>query len=303
MADFAELAKGLLTLEINTVQKDGMSAQKMPTAPNALIEVAQAYWTFLCSKAQDFGIVGVPLAPLSANVSRSFDWGREPYPQATGTGDRPVQKPKSEPYPPGHNATFLQQPPDVANFLVFDHLREIAAWISEMQSRFSNLAGDPSGGLSGRLKLGSDELAEARRISKNFRPEERPVLHRIRRNSDQFKSILDRIDASVTGAGDAVYGERKLVIHRASDDTLFSAADLVAIRKAWDIGTEIVLMQTVIQIDGDVINRFQAGTDTPGRTQLHSMHASAVDLSFRYWRWLAEAMAELAGRAVSTLLR
>ena len=58
MTDFVELARGLLTLEINTVLKDGMSAQKMPSAGDARIDLAQAYHVFLCQQAGAFGAIG-----------------------------------------------------------------------------------------------------------------------------------------------------------------------------------------------------------------------------------------------------
>ena len=301
MADFAQLARGLLTLEINTVQKDGMSAQKMPTAANALIEVAQAYWMFLCGKAQDFGPIGESLEPWAAKLSRSFDWAREPFPQDAGAGDRPVKEPQSEPVPPGHNGEFLQSPPDTVNVLTFDHLREIAAWLSEMQVRTIEVARNPGGKLGREVGLTTEERDTAQQTAGRFKSEERSVLHRIRRNADQFKCLLDAIDPSVP-EGAAAYGSRTLTVTRSTPEERFTSSHLVDIRKAWDIGTEIVLMQTVIQIDGDVVNRFQAGIDTSAKAPLHSLHVSAVDVSLRYWRWLVDAMSRLAGKAVSTLL-
>ena len=151
--------------------------------------------------------------------------------------------------------------------------------------------------------LNDAELREVAERARQFRREERAVIHRIRRNSDQFKVILDRIDPTSPPSDSPVFGDRKLVITRDTDEKLFTAADLVAIRKAWDISTEVVLMQTVVQIDGDVVNRFQLGLDPAENEQLQAMHGKTVDISLRYWRWLADALGRLAGTAISNLMR
>ncbi|AQR75250.1 hypothetical protein [Sphingomonas sp. LM7] len=289
MADFAELAKGLLSLEINTIEKNGMSGQKMPSAPHALIEVAQGYWDFLCRKSFDFGQTGRPLPGWANKISKDFDWGREPFPQPAGAPDRPIADTKREPRPAGHDGEFLKDSPDEVSVLIFDHLREIATWMAEMQLRVDSLADAQSERYSSlRAELTPDELYDARQARKRFRVEDRSIFHRIRRNSDQFKEI--------------VRDSKQETIHRGCTESIFSPDALVAIRKGWDIGTEIILMQTVIQIDGDVVNRFQIGVDGPDKATLHGMHGGAVELSFKYWSWMIDAMGKLAGKASGALL-
>ena len=287
MPDFVDLARGLLTLEINTVEKEGMSAQKMPTAPNAMIEIAQTYWNFLCQKATDFGLSGQELPKWANTLSKSFDWGREPFPQPKGR-DRPIADTTGEPRPPGYDPLFLKDPPATVTLDVLDNLREIATWMAEMQLRTLAVAeGEGALFASLRDKLSDDDRRDARAAARKFRPEERAIFHRIRRNCDQFKEIARRCGGP---------------IERVTSEEAFTPAELVQIRKAWDIGTELILMQTVIQIDGDVVNRFQRGMDDPSKAQLQALHAGAVDLSFKYWRWLIDTLGQIAGTAVSTLL-
>ena len=289
MADFASLARGLLTLEINTVEKDGMSGQKMPTGPNALVEVVQAYWDFLCSKAGDFGPKSTPLPSWARKLSRSFRWGREPFPQPPGE-ERTIDASGGEPQPAGYVVDFLREPPTAVTPLVLDHLREIAAWMAEMRALIQILAdGQRSQLASLREKLDEDGMADVRQVARRLRPAERSVFHRIRRNCDQFKAILKSS------------GQDEIV--RTSPENVISSTDLVPLRKAWDIGTEIILLQTVIQIDGDVVSRFQAGLEGTERTELQALHANAVDISFKYWRWLIDAVGKIAGQTVSSLLR
>lgn len=289
MPTLAELAEGLLSLEINTVLKDGMSAQKMPTAPHAVVEIVHVYWDYLCKHAVEFQQSGQALPPWADKISKSFEWGREPFPQA-GEEDRKIAHPQGEPQPPGHSPDFLKgEPPSHADLTVLDDLREIAAWMAEMQLRIGSIADRQS-----RLfvevvkKLSDGELQDVRAAARRIDPADRSILHRIRRNCDQLKDILKECQLPR--------------IDRSTDPKSFCAGTLVPIRKAWDIGVEAILLQTSIQIDGDVWSRLQVGMDDPAKAHLHTLHANAVELSFKYWKWMIEALGQLAGSAVSVIL-
>ncbi|MDO6416134.1 hypothetical protein Q4F19_17240 [Sphingomonas sp. BIUV-7] len=305
MPDFGPLARNLLTLEINTVEKDGMSGQKMPSGPQALVETAETYWDFLCREVNRFGTQGEPLEPWLRVISMSFDWGAEPFPPptddssqatearaelATRSGKPLEQRDGKRVWKDG----FLRDAPDTVTAAVLDDLRQIAFWSVEMRSRILNLAdtrSDLFSHLQGRVHQLLPDASwggTIRGIARGFRPQDRAIFHRIRRNCDQLKAIFDGGPAEIT---------------RHSPDEVVRSAELVPLRKAWDIGTEVILMQTVIQIDGDVVSRFQSGLEGGERAQLQTLHASAVDISFKYWGWLVDALSKIAGQAVSSLLR
>jgi hypothetical protein len=303
--DFIPLARNLLTLEINTVEKDGMSGQKMPAGPQALVETAEAYWDFLCREANSFGTQGEPLAPWLRVISMSFDWGMEPFPpppnepsqaievrtDLEGRSTKPLEQSNGRRVWKGD---FLRDAPETVTAETLDDLRQVAFWMAEMRSRILSLADSRSdlfGTLRGRvaqLVLEESWAATVRGTARRFRTQDRSIFHRIRRNCDQLKAIFDSGPAEIT---------------RRSPDEDVRSTELVALRKAWDIGTEVILMQTVIQIDGDVVSRFQSGLEGGERAQLQTLHASAVDISFRYWGWLIEALGKIAGQTVSSLLR
>lgn len=303
MADFAALARNLLTLEINTVEKDGMSGQKMPTGPNALVETVVAYWDFLCRKSNDFAPQGNELPTWLRLISMSFDWGVEPYPPPAVEDGRAVallaaararngKAASGDPAPRPFKDGLLRDAPGEVTEEVLDDLREVAFWMVEMRSRIQSLA-DGRSDLFAALRetVQEDVAADVIRIAaRAFRAQERSIFHRIRRNCDQFKAIFrgDKAPERIT---------------RNSSEDDISATDLVPLRKAWDIGTEVILMQTVIQIDGDVVSRFQQGLEGEERQQLQLLHANAVDISFKYWRWLIDAVGKIAGQTVSSLLR
>ena len=69
----------------------------------------------------------------------------------------------------------------------------------------------------------------------------------------------------------------------------------VAIRKIWDMGVENIAMQTVIQIDGDVITRIQSGMSVQTKDLVLNVHGLGVDMTMRYWQTLFDIIKEVAG--------
>jgi hypothetical protein len=59
--------------------------------------------------------------------------------------------------------------------------------------------------------------------------------------------------------------------------------DVVMIRKAWEIGTEVVVMQTVIQLDGDVITRINPEYAVAEQKYLQTIHNDNVAISLKAW--------------------
>lgn len=279
MSQFVDLARNLLSLEINTVVKSGMSAEKMPLLGDALIDTAQDYYLFLC---QHMGLFGDrdsgALLPWAARLSESFDWGVAPFQAPAGT-----KTPKR--YQPEFLSRDLpgNDPRRGTMVAVFNSLREVASWTREMLDRLQDQTLCPSAEpdlLFAAAKVGDDVL---------------PVLMRIQRNSDQINDLLKR------------RGLESMPCQRGDDDEVrrmpaLTSADIVIIRKAWDMGTEVIVMQSTIQIDGDVITRLQRGGDALTNGTLIGVHKEAVDVSFRYWSFLIDTLGRFAGTAVNRLV-
>ncbi|HUB13583.1 MAG TPA: hypothetical protein VMB34_16665 [Acetobacteraceae bacterium] len=205
MADFFVIARNLLTLEINTVLKDGMSSQKMPDLEDAVIDVMEEYCRFLCQYL-------------------------------------PADAP---------DLPFVATPPDALTPDGLTRLRTIALNLRQQSSTREDI---------------------------------KPILSRIQRNCDQMK---DFVIAPVSRA-----------------KTLrLPAEQAILLRKIWEIGTETVVMQTVVQIDGDVVTRIQPGHQTTADTALHAAHRQSVEVSFRYWQFLVDTLSRFAGAMVRDLLR
>jgi len=112
------------------------------------------------------------------------------------------------------------------------------------------------------------------------------ILTRIYRNCDQVKATLARDEVKgVVGNGVDRDNARTVVLPLTSDE-------VVTLRKIWEIGTETVVMQTVAQLDGDIITRIQSGLETAAHKPLHDLHQEAVSSALKHWQFLAQTVAQ-----------
>jgi len=305
MADFAEIARGLLTLEVNTVLKDGMSAQKMPTPTNALIDTMLAYHRMCSRAAMPFGVPGSRMADWAELLSQTFPYGRQPYPRFAA-GPRSGED-CAEP-------ELLRDEPTGLRKGDIGRMREVALWLSHMRTRTLALATgrpvEPVAELAAPVRDEDPALflrrhrVDPRSLSPGQRQSVREaaamlsdidagILNRIRHNCDQLRGIRTR-----RGEGEALNDTE---LTRSSPLELTTDA-LVLLRKVWDVGTEAVLMQTVIHIDGDVVNRIATELDERHRPAVQAAHDAAVATSFRQWTYLVDTLARWAGQSVQALL-
>ncbi len=77
-------------------------------------------------------------------------------------------------------------------------------------------------------------------------------------------------------------------------DDLDLTPDLVIlIRKAWEIGTETIVLQTFIQLDGDVTTRISESlVKTPNET-LFKIHNESIGISTKFWYSLVSTLGEM----------
>lgn len=127
----------------------------------------------------------------------------------------------------------------------------------------------------------------------------RIILERIRRNCDQLKNLLSRYSDDSNYA--AIQGMNRSQVNdhigKKKSKALLDLHpdDLTLLRKIWEVGTEVVVMQTVIQLDGDVINRVQKSYATPDHKYILDIHGRNVDHSVGFWKVVAETVATFFG--------
>ncbi len=149
---------------------------------------------------------------------------------------------------------------DVVSTAIFDRLRERAV---EAEAVYRHTLGRP-----------------------DARPSERGVtLKRIFRNCDQLKGILERpAVAAVVGDGIGRDASPAPDLHLTSDE-------IITLRKVWEVGTETVVMQSVAQLDGDIITRIQQGRESTSDQAIHQLHRQSLESALEHWKFLGETAA------------
>jgi hypothetical protein len=114
------------------------------------------------------------------------------------------------------------------------------------------------------------------------------MLQRIRSNSNRIKTFLE--DAPDKNE----YTKVQLYESMKGEMTDFQPArgDYMMIHKYWELGTEQIMMQTVVQLDGDVYTRILDEYATEEFKSLHEIHHSGVNLSYRYWQNIIKIVSE-----------
>ncbi|HME23864.1 MAG TPA: hypothetical protein VKI44_21475 [Acetobacteraceae bacterium] len=78
--------------------------------------------------------------------------------------------------------------------------------------------------------------------------------------------------------------------------------DLIQLQKIWDIGVEEIVAQTVVHVTGDITTRVQAALRSPGSETVFAIHCQSIDVSVACWKFMLDAVREIAGTAVRALL-
>jgi hypothetical protein len=132
----------------------------------------------------------------------------------------------------------------------------------------------------------SQNAANLRRINRERADEQGEfegrdvLLKRIERNSQQLAWIMKQ-----HGVPEKKDDGRWQPLKIASKD------DLLTLRKAWEVGTESVVMQTVAQVDGDIVTRIQRARSTANDAPVHSVQMKLVATSLEHWRFLFATLA------------
>jgi hypothetical protein len=113
------------------------------------------------------------------------------------------------------------------------------------------------------------------------------ILRRIYRNCDQIKGLLRR---------EAVrkhLSERPVTRDSTEAAELpLTADELITLRKVWEVGLETIVMQTVVQLDGDIVTRIQTGHETAASKSIHDLHRQSVESALAHWHFLGKTLAE-----------
>lgn len=83
----------------------------------------------------------------------------------------------------------------------------------------------------------------------------------------------------------------------------FTAREIGAIRKAWELGVDTVVLQTTIGLDGDVITRVHARYASVEHQSLFLIHEGSVTAAVRTWSDVVGAAIDLVSKLFRTTKR
>jgi hypothetical protein len=305
----------LLNIEVNTIIKHSMTAEKMPPLPFALLDIISTY--------------GNALAELRVDLGLYFAKSREDcWKQLQGTEHEAKARAV---YRTVHGAD--RQPTEAE---LLDYVNDLWAVLGAetppplaiAPTHFSMLDIDNGWETFERLRIaahdahahivdGHDRVVLSRIVGScarlkyilqglQQRPPQPPKDPRTRmriptRDPDEpleYATLAELIPMSRNQLLSA--GLRHKRIPR-----LLNSGDLTLVRKAWEVGVDCVLMQTCVQIDGDVLTRISEELlreDATGKRELIiEAHKRSVELGLSHWRVLVQVAAELVGDAFRKL--
>ena len=279
LGDLSEIGRDLLAMEISTIASDAITGRKMPWFPHAVIDVLTKYadWLAAVRAVKIAEILALP-KPLTRDTFKDL------VTHDINEADTPVT----------NGWRSIEQLRRTAKFLADDHL--MAA-------------------------IGRPPLNHL----------ERGIAIRIRRNCDQLKSIVLRFRAIDAWQPYFLTAEARDKITEALVDTAadekwtdFRSVDLglsraqitrsleastslgpqravldsdaaTRLRKIWELGTDRIIAQTIVHVDGDTVTRFQRGVPEEDRAYYLEIHNQGVRTAVDQWRTLFDAFSALVG--------
>lgn len=270
LGQLKDVVDDLTTLEINTIEAAGMTGRKMPPWPHALIDIAQKYADFLTGKEVrlDLGAFKQQLEPLEG-------------------ARREAESMRSE-----EEAEKNQEITDAGRALsaIFKDVPSHYDFaLTNGEETFALLRWAAARTLEAGAELGKAGGAEPPALCDRTRA----ILIRIQRSSDQIKLLVQQLR---TAGGEPAKHIGKTRAQLGVDVEAWprlSVHSLTLIRKTWDVGTDRILLQTVVQLDGDVV--FRAGRDVMSDRNhaFTEAHDHGVHTALDYWKGMFDLVVGL----------
>ena len=271
MRDYLKnLASDLLTLEVNTIVKEQTTSSKMPATKRvALLEIARGYRELLV----DYGLVLLQ-KPDDNTESYPIDSGKFPVFMQWHFGGEYSFK---EIYRVAQKGSeyFAEKASKSKTFEQMQQYEENSKLLLRLVKHSSNLIG----------------MFKMRRKDYNIGEDVWPAESLVSQETGHYPPLEDMADWN---------NDVDLSTINKIDDLDLTPDQVTLIRKTWEIGTQKILMQTIVQIDGDITNYLtnQFVNLTPElKAIVLNLHNDATESGARIWNMLFKTVSQLAGRA------
>ncbi|MDT7950758.1 MAG: hypothetical protein RQ966_04560 [Acetobacteraceae bacterium] len=296
------IASSLLTLEVNTILKDGMIGQKMPEAPMALHQILQEYREYTEPR---LALTEPVLVAACGRLAGQGDAARyRGYLEAWAAGDRPAWPADLAPAPPDRPVGELTNGAEsfeALHWIALALRRRMLAASAEAPPE-ARAAGQRHLALLTRIEENSRQLrGAAMMLERMFSAPSSPAQG----EDPRLLALMRDPDVTATGGMPRLFGgtldQTFAALSRHPRPVLAIDPDLtVLIRKAWELGLEEVLLQTTLSIGGDVLFRVAEMPDGQ-RAFLAELHRGAVDEGVRQWSMVFATLRDLLGLVTGSL--
>ncbi|MEY3219102.1 MAG: hypothetical protein RIT27_459 [Pseudomonadota bacterium] len=267
MAEFSfkTLAEDLLTLEVNTIVKANMMAIKMPSnRREALLEIARDYHLALVELG-----CREPLVWTSGGIMAFFELRSRAIQGAKVISDLEHLMTKTE-----HQKYFEKK-------VILDRIQSQS---EQLISLFVSLAKNVNASFD--LQAYRHEMnTKANDLAKE---KEKPL--------EELYKFCDLHDEENQVWNNDLPRSKMQDI----EDLDLSAAQISLIRKVWEIGTEQVVLQTVIHADGDITTRISERLLENPNQILFQIHHESVQGAVGFWTNLVETIGKMAAHFFQT---
>jgi hypothetical protein len=252
----------LLNLEINVIVSPGMTARKMPDPWDAFAEIATSYTDLLVDFALEVQAAQATWRGPPVAILEEDRAGTNI--QALGSASLVDEQGNLRALNRPGKLIGQDEQPSVATF---GHLAARASEAWAVGCALVATSGWPQ-----REKVNERVV----------------LLKRIYRNCGQLLEILGSMPAGAEEGGPL------------ARDIKMSAEHLMTLRKIWEVSINTVVMQTVVQLDGDIVTRIHAGHASASSSTLHQLHRESVASAMQNWQFLGTTLAQFL---TSTLKR
>ena len=270
------LASDLLNLEVNTIIKDNTTSGKMPAKKRiALLEIADMYR----EKLVQYGVCEYATREKSDTPNHKLiKWrfgGEFSFKEIKNFAEKEV--------------SAIHEKIDEPN------ITEAKKKAFEGKLKILNRIVRQSSSMIGMFKIRrhtfkvSEESENSKGLFPSFYKGE---------EQEDYQPFLSQVKSAIWN------NDISLADINSSDDIQLSPDQITLIRKAWEIGTQQVLLQTIIQLDGDVTSYLThefLRQPEDSKRMLLNLHNDAIGTSTAFWSTLFNTVSNLAGKAFSKI--
>lgn len=161
-----------------------------------------------------------------------------------------------------------------------------------------------SGSFTALRQIAGEFLSAHHGPDGGFTSQQHGILQRIYRQSMVLEHTIERTAAANSKLDVFGKGRAELMgLYSACTAVTVRPEDLAYVRKAWETGTDEVVMQSTMQLDGDVITRLHQDYLSSDAEFLQQTHVRATQLAVETWSTTARFVSDLVKGAFSALLK